>query len=453
VDHRADLYSLGCTFYFLLTGRAPFPAGTPVEKLLKHQRETPVPVEDIRRGVLPEVRGIVQRLMAKRPDSRFQSAEELVEALEDVKRQLFGGAGRPDLVAALAVGGAEVIRPASETTPLPPAEAFGLDGVVLPARRTAVLGGHQGYVTALAFSADGRLFASGGVDGTVRLWALGGEKPREVAALRGQLGEVQALAFSPTQPFLVAGPAHALADHMWRWDYEEPDPGRARSRLPGEPARVDALAFRPDGKALAAVADAAVFFWAVSPRKGLVRRGTLKGRGAAVKAFAFAPAGRRLAVAGEDATVGLWERGWFRTAPKAVLVGHADALAAVAYSPDGRLLATGSRDGTVRLWDASGADPAARAVLTGHQGGVRLVRFTPKGDLLVSVGDGGQVFLWDVATQAPVREYAIEKAMALGLALSPDGRYLATGTGAGVVSLYDLELMMVEELAPTAPVV
>ena len=61
--------------------------------------------------------------------------------------------------------------------------------------------------------------------------------------------------------------------------------------------------------------------------------------------------------------------------------------------------------------------------------------------------------LWDLATQAQAREWSIDKAVAHSVALSPDGRYLAIGTasgGEGLVSLYDLELIMVEQLALTA---
>jgi WD40 repeat protein len=69
--------------------------------------------------------------------------------------------------------------------------------------------------------------------------------------------------------------------------------------------------------------------------------------------------------------------------------------------------------------------------------------------MLLSVGDGGQVILWDIATQAPVREWQFDKGVVAGVALTADGRYLATGTSDGAVHLYDLELMLVEELDPT----
>lgn len=81
VDHRSDLYSLGCTFYFLLCGEAPFPNGTPLEKLLQHQMDPPRPIQLLRMEVSPEMATIVHTLLAKRPEDRFQSGAALAHAL------------------------------------------------------------------------------------------------------------------------------------------------------------------------------------------------------------------------------------------------------------------------------------------------------------------------------------------------------------------------------------
>src|ERR1700730_1324678 len=81
VDIRADLYSLGCTFYYLLTGRAPFPTGTLMEKLLKHRLEEPRPVEQLRPDVPAGGAAVVRKMMAKRPDDRFQTPAEVEAAL------------------------------------------------------------------------------------------------------------------------------------------------------------------------------------------------------------------------------------------------------------------------------------------------------------------------------------------------------------------------------------
>jgi serine/threonine protein kinase/Leucine-rich repeat (LRR) protein len=83
-DIRADLYSLGCTLFFLLTGRVPFPARNPTEKLLRHQLEPPPRVDQLRPEVPPGVAAVVARLMAKRPADRYRTPADLAVALADV---------------------------------------------------------------------------------------------------------------------------------------------------------------------------------------------------------------------------------------------------------------------------------------------------------------------------------------------------------------------------------
>ncbi len=81
-DIRSDLYSLGCTFYYLLSGQVPFPAGTSMEKLIRHSTEQPTPVEALRPDTPPEIVAIVRKLMSKKPEDRYQTPAELVQELE-----------------------------------------------------------------------------------------------------------------------------------------------------------------------------------------------------------------------------------------------------------------------------------------------------------------------------------------------------------------------------------
>lgn len=81
-DIRSDLYSLGCTFYFLLTGEVPFPGGSTLDKLIRHSSEAPVPVSGFRQDVPEPVLALVARLMAKHPRERFQTPAELADALQ-----------------------------------------------------------------------------------------------------------------------------------------------------------------------------------------------------------------------------------------------------------------------------------------------------------------------------------------------------------------------------------
>jgi serine/threonine protein kinase len=81
VDIRADLYSLGCTLYFLLTGKPPFPGGSAMEKLFKHQYVAARPVEVQRPDVPAGLAAVIARLLEKRPDDRYQTPVELAEVL------------------------------------------------------------------------------------------------------------------------------------------------------------------------------------------------------------------------------------------------------------------------------------------------------------------------------------------------------------------------------------
>ncbi|MGP3949711.1 protein kinase domain-containing protein [Streptomyces sp. 7N604] len=77
VDHRSDLYATGCLLYELLAQRPPFTGETPLSVVYQHVQDDPVPPSETADGVPPELDGLVMRSLAKDPDDRFQSAEEM----------------------------------------------------------------------------------------------------------------------------------------------------------------------------------------------------------------------------------------------------------------------------------------------------------------------------------------------------------------------------------------
>lgn len=125
LDHRTDLYALGCTAYRLLTGRAPFKRSSVKEILRAHLKDTAEPPSSIVEGVPAEVDALVARLLEKDPDARFQSATEVVEAIDNVAEP---AAKKSVLiavfaVAVLAIGGTvawALSRPNGEDKPAPP---------------------------------------------------------------------------------------------------------------------------------------------------------------------------------------------------------------------------------------------------------------------------------------------------------------------------------------------
>jgi eukaryotic-like serine/threonine-protein kinase len=88
VDHRADLYSLGAILYFLLADKPPFDAATWPQLLLKITYDSPPPLSEREHGVPPELDAVVQRALAKNPEQRFQTCEELKAALEPFSQEV-----------------------------------------------------------------------------------------------------------------------------------------------------------------------------------------------------------------------------------------------------------------------------------------------------------------------------------------------------------------------------
>ncbi len=81
LDHRTDVYSLGCTLYFLLTSRPPFGEGTLAQRIMKHQTQAPRPISESRSGVPDELAEVCMKMMAKKPEDRLQTAAEVAQAL------------------------------------------------------------------------------------------------------------------------------------------------------------------------------------------------------------------------------------------------------------------------------------------------------------------------------------------------------------------------------------
>jgi predicted Ser/Thr protein kinase len=137
VDDRSDLYSVGILLYELLTGQAPYNGDTPVEIAMKHLSAVPVPPSEKRPEVPPELDAVVRRALAKNPDDRYQSAEEMDADLNAISKGLeisdtttdaattvLAGAGlsAPTMISKAPT---RVAPPARQGAPVPPASPPG----------------------------------------------------------------------------------------------------------------------------------------------------------------------------------------------------------------------------------------------------------------------------------------------------------------------------------------
>ncbi|MGR4851310.1 nSTAND1 domain-containing NTPase [Streptomyces sp. LARHCF252] len=315
-------------------------------------------------------------------------------------------------------------------------------GRVLPTR----LPGHEGAGSSVVYAPDGRTLASGGHDGTVRLWdtttgrALG--EPLRLGTAR-----VSAVAFAPADRNLLAATGDGGAVRLW--DVRD----RKRPRALGGPLvshdedNVVSVAFAPDGRTLATAGDdGTVRLWNLTDPahpaplgKPAEADGSDDG---SVRAVAFAPEGRTLATAGYDGTVRMWRYGEADgIAPLGKpLRAHTAPVWTLAFSPDGRTLATAGFDETVRLWDASGPgrlEPLGEP-LTAHTAPVMSVAFSPDGETLASAGEDDAPVLWNVANPAYPQQLGEpltgHTEAVWEVAFSRDGRTLAsTGADGGVL--------------------
>jgi WD40 repeat protein/DNA-binding MarR family transcriptional regulator len=314
---------------------------------------------------------------------------------------------------------------------------------VADGRNLLTLQGHRGWVWSVAFSPDGRTLASGSDDGTIKQWSL--DRGHCIQTLSSHSGPIWSVAFSP-DGYTLASSSEDQTIKLWNLDS-----GDCYQTLKGHSNWVRSVAFSPRsstalnqgarGILASGSDDQTIKLWDLETGQCYQ---TLQGHTSRVWVVAFNPDGTQLASGSSDHSVKLWDvvRGQcLRT-----FEGHSNWVRSLAFDPAGSMIASGSEDQTIRLWQVNTGH--CHRILRGHTGWVRALAFSPMpqhtpeqeepGWLLASASGDHTIKLWDAALGRCDKTLHGYTNRVLSVAFNPDEQRLVSSHDDGNIRVWDL---------------
>lgn len=487
IDPRSDLFSLGSVLYAVCTGRPPFRADASLAVLKRICEEKPLDPREIDTAIPEWLVEIINRLHAKDPAQRFQSATEVADVLAQHRAALQPGAPvytprpRGGLVPrsrkfrmghvgilALAIGlaitiplyGPTVYRYATnkgeiviETDDPDVAVTVKQDGEVVQivdkkSGRTVTLkaGRYQLELSeganGLTLSTDQFTLERGGKEIVrVRL------DPPAISEIRRFEGAPEGATYTATlclgDKCVLTGGGSLVKDGNWTqgrdfalrlWDRAT---GKELHRLEGHTDSILCLGVSADGKRAvsgggggAKEPDFAVRVWDLENRKEVGRFTKHTGR---VMNLAFLPDGKQVISVGGRFEVWLWDVETGKEVRQ--FKGHTHEVRWVAVLPDGKRFVTAGQDGLAFVWDVA-TGKSIRPLANGEAGGGGAL--TRDGRHVALSCSDNTIRLFEVETGTEVRRFTGHKGWAGGMAFSPDGRRFLSGSEGKTIHLWDV---------------
>ncbi|MFP4650991.1 MAG: WD40 repeat domain-containing protein [Phormidium sp.] len=251
------------------------------------------------------------------------------------------------------------------------------------------LAGNTSTVASLSFSPDGQMIVSGSQDGIIKLWEL--ETGNVVHRIEAHIRRVTSLDFSSTGDFIVSGSLNSTAKI---WDSET---GEIIKIFSSDLNSIYGISLSPDDKMLATAAYGGIDIWDLESGDKLK---TFGGNIGPIYSVDFSRDGKSIAAGGYDTNITLWD---IETGEKfQTLRDHQDSVKSVKFSPTNPMVASGSDDATLKLWNLQ-----TEEIITigGQYNGISSVDFSPSGDI-IAISDGSvTIRLIDISPKSDNMSY------------------------------------------------
>ncbi|MGB3639309.1 MAG: serine/threonine-protein kinase [Rivularia sp. (in: cyanobacteria)] len=413
-NYSSDLYSLGTTCIYLLTGVSPFELFDISEFTWVWRQYL------VDNSVSDKLGNILDKLIENATSRRYQS---VTEVLKDITQKELVAAERNQYS-----HNTDTKKIVNLST-LQQFRDLKYNDLNYAWKCIDTLDSYSSPINSMAISPEGRILVSGSdYYYPIKLWSI---KTRILLRTFKCNYSINTVAISPDGLIIAAGDS---ANNIQLWDVNSRSKIGLLKEYTSFLAGVNCLSFSPDSKYLASAgSDETVRLWNVSTGQEIR---TLKGHKQSVSSVSISPNGQIIASGSADRTVIIWNLSTGKILHKLHHHGMFAGVNSVAFSPDGNIIATGNDDDTIKFWKASTGEEIY--FLEHHNGGVRCVTFSVNGEIIAS-SSVRTIKLWDINTQQEICTLSGHSAKVNSLVFSPDGKTLFSGSDDKSIKIWQCE--------------
>ena len=398
--YSSDLYSLGTTCIYLLTGVSPFELFDISEyKWVWRQYLVDNSVSD-------ELSNILDKLIENATSRRYQSVGEI---LKDVNHQKILNFNNNQ-----SVSYSNVEKKSISTTVKQLKNMYWQCVNTLTAETT--------LINSIAINPDGKILASGSYCWSVKLWNI---KTGKLLQTINYDYPINAVTFSPNRSIL------AIADSgnfIRLWDVNSSKTIIKLKAHKGLFTGINCLAFSPDSRIIASGGgDKTVKLWDINTGSEIR---TLKAHKKSVNSVVISPNGKFIASGSADKTVIIWD---LNTGKILTSFNTNAKVNSVDFSPNGKIIATGGENFFIKLWEVI----TGKEIFTlNSEYWVKYVTFSPNGEILATSSYSNDIKLWDINTKEEIYTLKGHSDKVNSLVFSPDGQSLFSGSNDNTIKIW-----------------